>query len=300
MDNRLDAWEKAHKRELQPPMTAWPTVLLFVVALTILALSTALTLTHHLPVLAGLALNAIAQFMCFTVLHDASHRSLSQRQWLNESLGSIAAFILTPLAGVRVFRFIHMQHHRFTNEGLEQDPDQYCGAGSPWSRPFRWLTVDIHYVFWYLSKWSGRPVQERKEMVLTATAGILLLLGLCWLGYGFWVLTLYLIPGRLAMAWLALAFDFLPHYPYDTKASENEFRATNLKPELSWLMTPILLSQNYHLVHHLYPRVPFYRYPWVWHQAKEELIVAGARIMHWNGEEFSPAQRFSQTENNPV
>jgi ring-1,2-phenylacetyl-CoA epoxidase subunit PaaE len=83
-----------------------------------------------------------------------------------------------------------------------------------------------------------------------------------------------------------LAFDYLPHYPYDTKASDNEFRATNLKPEYSWLMTPVCLSQNYHLIHHLYPRVPFYRYPWVWHHAKQELIDAGARIMHWNGQEI--------------
>ena len=29
---------------------------------------------------------------------------------------------------------------------------------------------------------------------------------------------------------------------------------------MEWLLTPLMLSQNYHLVHHLHPSVPFYRY----------------------------------------
>jgi fatty acid desaturase len=33
---------------------------------------------------------------------------------------------------------------------------------------------------------------------------------------------------------------------------------------LEWLLTPLLLYQNYHLVHHVYPTVPFYRYLKIW------------------------------------
>ena len=31
-----------------------------------------------------------------------------------------------------------------------------------------------------------------------------------------------------------------------------------------WLLTPLMMYQNYHLVHHLYPTVPFYRYKKAW------------------------------------
>jgi fatty acid desaturase len=38
---------------------------------------------------------------------------------------------------------------------------------------------------------------------------------------------------------------------------------------MEWLLTPVLLYQNYHLVHHLYPTVPFYRLLKVWNAKKD-------------------------------
>ena len=39
-------------------------------------------------------------------------------------------------------------------------------------------------------------------------------------------------------------------------------------------MTPVLLYQNYHLVHHLHPLIPFYRYIAVWRR-NEAAYLAG-------------------------
>ncbi|KTD65327.1 fatty acid desaturase [Legionella shakespearei] len=286
MNTSLQQWEQINKKELQPPHTAWPTLFLFVVAVSVFFGSIYSTIHGIIPVIAGFILNAVAQFTLFTVLHDASHRSLSQIQWLNEGLGSIASFILSPVAGIRIFRFVHMQHHRFTNEGNANDPDEWCAKGNKWTLPLRWASLDIHYLFWYAGKWSGRPEKERRELIITALFSISLIALLAFFGYLYWVLVLWLISGRVAVTWLALAFDFLPHYPHDVKASENEFKATNVKPGASLVMTPLLLCQNYHLIHHLYPRIPFYRYPWVWKTAQGQLREQGARIMSWNGKEI--------------
>jgi fatty acid desaturase len=38
---------------------------------------------------------------------------------------------------------------------------------------------------------------------------------------------------------------------------------------MEWLLTPVLLCQNYHLVHHLYPTVPFYRLLKVWNAKRQ-------------------------------
>lgn len=282
----LYKWQQRNKKELQPPHMAWPTVFLFIAACILFGGSTYFTMNNTLPIVIGLTCNAIAQFIFFTVLHDSSHRALSQIQWLNESLGSIAAFILLPVAGIRIFRYVHMQHHRFTNEGGVNDPDEWCGKGKKWTLPLRWMTLDLHYIVWYGRKWSTRPKKEKKELLITCLTGITLITVLCLNGYFLWVLLLWLIPARIATTWLALAFDFLPHYPHDVKASENELRATHIKPNTTWIMTPLFLCQNYHLIHHLYPRIPFYRYPWVWKVAKSELIEAGARIMGWDGKEI--------------
>lgn len=287
MDSALDEWQHAHKKELLPPNMAWPTLFLFLFAIFFIASSTYFTFNQKLPIGVGLLFNAVAQFMLFTVLHDASHRALAQNEWINDAIGSVAAFILSPIAGMRVFRFIHMQHHRFTNEGGANDPDEWCGKGRAWTLPFRWMTLDWHYLAWYQKKWASRPLKERGALVLTSSLGITLLLLLNLNGYSKWVLMLWLIPSRIATGWLALAFDFLPHYPHDVKASENELRASHVKPNCSWIMTPLFLCQNYHLIHHLYPRAPFYRYPWIWHSAKKELLQAGARVMSWRHKEMN-------------
>ena len=38
------------------------------------------------------------------------------------------------------------------------------------------------------------------------------------------------------------------------------------------LLTPVLLYQNYHLVHHLHPLIPFYRYIAVWRRNESEYL----------------------------
>jgi fatty acid desaturase len=53
---------------------------------------------------------------------------------------------------------------------------------------------------------------------------------------------------------------------------------------MEWLLTPLLTYQNYHLVHHLYPTVPFYRYRRLWesradwHNAQQPSTVAPFRL----------------------
>ena len=59
---------------------------------------------------------------------------------------------------------------------------------------------------------------------------------------------------------LAWWFDWLPHHGLEDTQSENRYRATRNRVGMEWLLTPLLLSQNYHLVHHLHPSIPFYRY----------------------------------------
>lgn len=285
MDTSLQQWQLNYKKKLLPPLNAWPTIFLFLLAISLFTISTYYTANGQNPMIIGIICNAVAQFMLFTVLHDSSHRSVSQIHWLNDALGTIAAFILSPLGGIRVFRFVHMQHHRFTNEGGENDPDEWCGKGKKWTLPLRWMTLDLHYFFWYRKKWASRPQKEKYELIFTSLIGMGIMIYLISNGFFKWAFLLWLIPSRLSTTWLALAFDYLPHYPHDFKASENEYRASHIKPDYSWIMTPLFLCQNYHLIHHLYPRIPFYRYPWVWKVAQLELINEGARIMTWGGRE---------------
>ena len=165
------------------------------------------------------------------------------------------------------FRYAHLAHHRHTNDPLG-DPDHYSGRGSKWLLPLRWLSIDAYYY-----RWMG----DRKDGGSTFLFGVVLVAcALSAMGAGAEVLFCWLVPARLAMGLIAFSFSYFPHAPHDVTAKEDRFRASNilLYPGL----TVALLYQNYHLIHHLYPGVPFYRYARIFRSKRSELVRRGAPI----------------------
>jgi beta-carotene hydroxylase len=268
---------EAFKALLLRPQIAWPTMALFAVTLGLYITSIAMGVTGRWPALASIAVNAVCGYWMFTVMHEASHNSLSLYRGLNEGVGRIATAVLFPLPVFRMFRYIHMQHHRFSNE--KDDPDYWVGQGSFWALPLRCALMDVHYFFWYSSRASSRPKEEIRDTVLAVVGGIAVMAWLISSGWGMDVLLFWVLPSRIAIFFLALAFDYWPHSPYKATDAENKYIATSVRAGREWLLAPLLMSQNYHLVHHLYPLVPFYRYIKVWrarerfHLAKAPLIV---------------------------
>ena len=170
---------------------------------------------------------------------------------------------------------MHLTHHKYTNDP-ERDPDYWSGGGRRWTLPFRWLTQDFHYdliairitpkmgISWAIQTWAS-------FFLFFGTVAWFAFNGLAWE-----MLYLVLIPSRLSVAILAATFDWLPHDPHEVESRTDRFQATSILID-PWL-TPLFLWQNYHLVHHLYPAVPFYRYAKVWRLEKDRLIKQGARV----------------------
>ena len=82
---------------------------------------------------------------------------------------------------------------------------------------------------------------------------------------------LWLLPTRIALFLVALVFVFLPHYPGVVSQQDDPFMATTMRKGWEWLLTPLLVYQNYHLIHHLYPTVPFYKTHDVWYLKYDQL-----------------------------
>jgi ring-1,2-phenylacetyl-CoA epoxidase subunit PaaE len=254
------------------PAVAWPTIALLVGTATVLALSCWLALSGVWPLWAGVLPNAVCSYLMFTVAHDATHSATSNRRRLNMLVGWLSTPFFAPQASFPVLRFIHMQHHRFTNHEVGVDPDAYTMAGPIWQRPLRWTTIDLHYLWFYLRHIGSRP---RREVTGLAAQWMVVLALAAWAvasGGLLELVVLVLIPQRLAILWLAYAFDYLPHHGLTAKPSENRFRTTRNRIGMEWLLNPLLLYQNYHLVHHLHPVVPFYRYLRVWRRNEDEYL----------------------------
>ena len=266
----------------QTPAVAWPTLLLFVLALVLWIGALSAVLHGLIPTLAAILLQTVAAFMQFTVLHDGVHRSLLRGYpRLNDVVTSLAGAFLGVVGVGAAFRYAHFKHHRLTNEG--QDPDQWSGHGRFLTRPLHWATADLYYGVVILCDWSSIPAKERGQMIV----GVGLLLGVfaacVALGHGWDAVLYWLVPARLAILWLAFAFNYLPHHPHQVEQRHNPYAATNVRRGGEPLMKWLFLYQNYHLIHHLFPSVPFYRYLKIWRQNEAEFTRQGTSVVPWYG-----------------
>ncbi|WP_158880653.1 fatty acid desaturase [Amycolatopsis anabasis] len=262
-----------------------PTAMLFAAGLAVWGTATWLGLTGGIPLWGTIVANALVTFTMFTVLHESVHHSAGRFTWVNELLGRLSMLFVAVYGSFPLMRFLHLEHHRNTNADPRTDPDAWSSHGPAWQLPFRWLTVDAWYARCYLARTGTRPpaeVAETTAVALLALGGFTALIAT---GYGWELLVVYLIPQRIGLVLLAWWFDWLPHH--HLPASRDRFGVARVRVGLEWLMTPLMLSQNYHLVHHLHPAVPFYRYRTAWRVNRETYLARNVPITTAWGRDLS-------------
>jgi fatty acid desaturase len=248
--------------------TAWPTVLLLLASYAIWFMALYFAAVGSLPIWALTLLATLTCITAFTPMHEAVHGAVSPSKPFNECIGRLASSaLLSPFKG---FRYIHLKHHRFTNKKV--DPDLWSAASM---LPLRWISQDLYYYFIYILDRRENSLAVRIEvvvqiMVLLAIAVFAVLHGYVWIVVFGW-----LVPARLATAWLAFAFNWLPHLPHDENVQDNAYKETCVRSS-PFLDLP-LYYQNYHLIHHLYPAAPFFHYAKIWAIGKAYYLSQGTR-----------------------
>lgn len=247
-----------------------PTVWLFIAASTTLALAAFYHLKGALAVAPTVAINAMAIYLMFTVMHDAVHRTAHRSRLTNAILGRISAFTLTVT--LPLFRAVHYEHHSHTNDP-ERDPDLAVARRPRWLLPLWCLAIIFEYRLHFYGRKLWRSKAELAEALMMELILAATILAAFVTGTLSVVATLWFGPAVIAILFLALTFDFLPHYPYDSQA---RFLDTRIYP--SRLLNTLLLGQNYHLIHHLWTTIPWYRYQRVFQAIRPELETRGSRI----------------------
>lgn len=236
-------------------------------------------------------------------------------RWINDVVGHLCSL---PLAApYAAFRYLHLQHHKYTNiPGY--DPDMWSSQLStdyPYLLPLHWWTQSHSYIVHYVRDGilrQKRPISEVVQVIaVLAVIYVYPYISLIMYGFESFAFWCYYFPGSLAIMFLAFVFDYIPHRPHGTtdvyKASlvtslsgnttthnnNNNNNADDLQKcdenpqtnkqnkngdELITPLTPILLYQNYHAMHHLYPWVPFYQYSPVWYALQDQFRSKGVRV----------------------
>lgn len=238
-------------------------------AFGVFGISSYLFLVDKLPLPGMLLLNSLAVYASFTPLHDATHRTLSANRRLNDLLGSISCLLLLPGITTRIYRYLHLEHHRYAGEP-GKDPDEPFVSSRGLGVPLTLAGLDVLWTRWYVSHWHSRPVGERREFVLSISFYVLFHLGWLLSPYALEFILVWVLPQRLGLFYVAWFFARIQH-PENVFWEEAPFQTT-----VRVITTPfaerMLLGQANHHVHHLAPSLPWYRYSKAWELGKNLLL----------------------------
>jgi ferredoxin-NADP reductase/fatty acid desaturase len=272
------------------PVMAWPTAALYVGTLVLFAVEMAGLLVGDLSPWLTVPMGAAVTFLMFSVLHESTHHAISTNTWVNNAFGHLSVLLVVPWAPYALVKFIHIEHHRNTNESKSIDPDAWCEEGPAWQLPLRWATIDLWYVVFYLRRLPDRPRREVAATFTVFTAVIGGFVAVAAAGHGSELLWGFLVPQRFGMLVLAWWFDYLPHHGLTVTQREDKYRATRVRVGGEGLLTPLFVYQNYHLVHHLHPSIPFYRYVRAWKRNEQAYLDRNAAISTWFGRSLTPSE----------
>jgi len=257
--------EPGFRRIMRLPTFAWQEIGMIAGCYAALLAGCAFYLSGALPYPAVFAINLMAIYAIFTPLHDATHGSVSRNPRLNDWLGTIAAVPLFPGFTTGLYRYLHLEHHRHT--GIpDKDPDEIAvAAPMPW-RLLVWTFIDVYWMGWY----ARRALQRPKAEVAEAAGSAVFFIGwhAAWLAspYASEFLLLWLLPQRAGITLLVYFFAAIQH-PEGVRQNERPLQGTRMfKGGL--LSRVLMISQSQHLMHHMFPAVPYYRYNDAWRAAR--------------------------------
>lgn len=247
------------------PVFAPVTIALLTFAYGVFFASSYLYLTGEMPLIASIIINGIAVYIAFTPLHDATHRTVSSSPFVNDLLGTIACFALLPGMTTRIYRYLHLEHHRFSGD-IEKDPDEPFVSSHPLVLPFVLAYADVLWTIWYLRHMFERPITERIEFFAGLT--IYAAWHAVWLTspYAWEFFMLWMIPQRIGIFLVTYFFAHIQH-PEEVLWEETPFQAT-VFIRTNFFARFVMLGQTIHCLHHLMPNIPFYRYQKAWNVGK--------------------------------
>jgi beta-carotene hydroxylase len=259
------------------PEIAWPTIALAFGCLALWVVSSWLALAGAIPLAIAMVINTIVMYAIYTPLHDASHSAIVPRlkslRWLNTFIGTISAFPIFMYHYTH--RKSHFTHHAKTNE--PEDPDKFAMGGflevfflkTPRSMINQLNGVKLYQACKTLNL---LPYQRRSTMIQYVVT-VVLLAGLVATGRSRELFALWLIPWFVGVLLMEMAFGWFPHHD---NSETGRYRDTRIS------LFPggdiLYLYQNLHLIHHMLPVVPFYRYRSVFNELRPTLEQHGARI----------------------
>ncbi|MGY3442813.1 fatty acid desaturase [Bradyrhizobium sp. USDA 4473] len=274
--------EREIARDLTPAI-AVPTLILALVLPVLFVAYASLGFLWIVPLWSAVPVLSLLSYAHYTLVHESIHGNLvpgyPRFRWLDEVVGWVGALGMSM--AWPFLKRTHIKHHSHTNS--HADPD-ILWKGTLSALIAKWCITTIMFLTPLpLLRYVARRRYDRISGALVGTefwqvsAVPLLTLGLfalsLYLGRTAEFFCLWFIPTRVAMLILHIFFQWLPHHPFDRTE-----RYLNTRISLWPGGALFTLQQNLHLMHHLWPSVPFYNYTRLYRRLRPVLISKGSRI----------------------
>ena len=249
---------------VEPPAALNPTVGLFLGGYALAALTIWGWFVGQWPLPLLVLIGFLALHLEGTVIHDACHNAAHPNRFWNAVMGHGAALLLG--FSYPVFTRVHLQHHAHVNDP-KHDPDHIVSTFGP-----LWLIAPrffYHEYFFFQRRLWRR--YELFEWALARTVFVLIIVGAARGGFLPFIFNCWFAPALLVGVTLGLFFDYLPHRPFDSRN-----RWTNARVYPGNTMNLLIMGQNYHLVHHLWPSIPWFQYQAAYQATKPLLDRKGS------------------------
>lgn len=234
------------------------------------------------PLWVSFLVSSYLAFMSYTPLHESVHQNICGREksyrWLNDLVGLLVASILG--FSFHVHKWAHRVHHQSTNVP-DEDPDHVFN-GSTWRDALLGgvLLVGNEYRLFFKHAYPKLDA-VRRFYVLAEIAlfiGWRVLLGL-WFPWE--VVLLCVLSSIVGVTWLVIIFAWIVHVPFDQTERYRDTSTYLMPKALHRVGTWLWLWQNYHTIHHLFPRIPFYKYDQVFDRIEPGLKERDTPIIVW-------------------
>lgn len=221
---------------------------------------------------AGQLLFPVVFFNAFAVLHECGHGSASRATWVNALVGHLAS----PLCGIPYYpwKYIHQKHHAWTGN-IDRDPvlrslKRWRDGGVSLLVRFGWRTwIPLGAALQHVIYWTY-PIQMARDGEMTRGRALRCAASIGWCG-GVYAVLLAIAP-ELMLALvpavvLFLVAEELVNVPHHADVSVFDRRLPIWEQHLAarscdyprGLSELFVLNFNFHVEHHLYPALPWYR-----------------------------------------
>ncbi|MBO6565839.1 MAG: fatty acid desaturase [Pseudomonadales bacterium] len=237
-----------------------------------------LVFVGYLPLWLGFIIATLNVALSYLPSHEAQHNIIAGEgkplRWLNELVGHVSTIPL--VYPYRMLRYTHYEHHKHTNDP-DRDPDFNVHANSDW----HFLGKSILNRQPESARSDAYPETLKRtgnghmilDGVIYQAIYLVILFTLAWTGHAIEAALLWWLPKHIAITYIEYYLSWAPHHPGDEKGRYRDTRAFK-----SYWGNILSMGMQYHIIHHLYPRIPLSKTPAAYREMKPILERKGCEL----------------------